>query len=101
MSSHVTCTRRRAPEMPFDWLDSAECRDASPELFFDPYAEKEALKYCAVCPVTLECFIYANQHDGDGMLIGEYGIWGGIRAKNRRDIRRSLKTVSANVIPVR
>jgi WhiB family transcriptional regulator, redox-sensing transcriptional regulator len=64
------------------WRDRAKCLGEDTELFFPltaPLPSGDALRLCAVCPVTAECDAWAEGH-------GErWGVWGG---KDREFSRR-------------
>ncbi len=72
------------------WLDRAACRDVDPEIFFPigtgVLAERQVIRAKAVChrcPVRAECLRWAQVHgQGDG-------VWGGLDADERRELRRS------------
>lgn len=53
---------------PTDWHTIAACRGADTAIFFDAQRVREALAYCATCPVSDAC-----KRAGDG----EAGVWGG------------------------
>lgn len=73
------------------WSERAACRGL-PELFFPPLDEHgneigstvEARKICAHCPVRSECL--------DAALVTgeEYGIAGGLNARERLSLKRRL-----------
>jgi WhiB family redox-sensing transcriptional regulator len=73
---------------PSDWRDEAACLDMDREIFF-PIGEEgrqtlPAKVICAGCPVREFCLDWA-------LLNGaEFGIWGGLTSRERRDylIRR-------------
>jgi WhiB family redox-sensing transcriptional regulator len=67
-----------------EWQDRALCREIGGDIWFPESRESAdpAKKICARCPVAQECFEYSLE-------IGEeFGIWGGVSEKGRRDIRR-------------
>jgi WhiB family transcriptional regulator, redox-sensing transcriptional regulator len=73
-----------------EWRYAARCRHADPELFFPagtagPALRQEALakRICADCPVRMPCLRWALRH---GV---EFGIWGGIDERQRREMRGS------------
>lgn len=68
------------------WHAEAGCRGMGPELFFPERREQseEARTVCASCPVRTECTEHALEHEG-------HGIWGGLSANQRRDIRQTRK----------
>lgn len=63
-----------------DWMDSALCAQTDPELFFPDKGQPsyDAKRVCATCPVRTECLLYALANRE------EYGIWGGLTARERR-----------------
>jgi WhiB family redox-sensing transcriptional regulator len=71
-------------------MDRAACIGIDAELFFPAPAEgvditplvRDAQSVCARCPVRAECLQHALTHNL------EHGIWGGVTAKRRREIRR-------------
>ncbi len=65
-----------APSGVAEWGSRAACRGVDPEVFFDVERAREALSYCAGCPVALQCAAAGR---------GEpYGVWGGRRHGLRR-----------------
>lgn len=69
------------------WREEAACRDADVELFFSQSEsdQREALAYCAECPVRERCLMTA-------VLVGEeYGIWGGTLEGERRGLAREAR----------
>lgn len=72
-----------------NWRARAACRDHDPELFFPEGTAgpalgqaEEAKLICVPCPVRAQCLRFALLH-GLG-----FGIWGGLTAAERRDLRR-------------
>lgn len=74
------------------WADDALCAQHDPELWFtdseDPdfnsqrrVREAVAKDICKGCPVAAECLAYALSSDQ------RYGIWGGLAAWERRQMR--------------
>jgi WhiB family redox-sensing transcriptional regulator len=81
--------------MGLDWQDKASCQSVSdPEIFFQPWTEKDALQYCAICPVIDQCLEYAESLDDYGLRLGAYGIWGGLTDKERGKMRRDRRRVA-------
>jgi WhiB family redox-sensing transcriptional regulator len=85
-------TRTAPTEIP-DWYDHAACIGMN-DLFFPESlsqgrprndASDEAIAICHVCPVIGDCAHYAltqsNAQD-------PYGIWGGMTARQRKNMRR-------------
>jgi WhiB family redox-sensing transcriptional regulator len=71
------------------WMEEGECLRESPELFYptehgrtaeDIKSLKVAKAICHECPVEEECLRYALRHEM------EWGVWGGLSAKERRRI---------------
>ena len=70
------------------WMDEALCAQTDPELWFpkqralggSPRAAKEI---CQQCPVAVQCLSYAMDH------VITHGIWGGLTAKQRQELRRN------------
>jgi WhiB family redox-sensing transcriptional regulator len=76
------------------WRERARCRGLGYELFFPESEEapeaEEAKAICAECEVAAQCLAYAVAAKE------EYGIWGGMTARERRSARRrSRKRKSA------
>ena len=69
------------------WKDDGLCVDYDTSMFFEKYEEgsiefkNNIDQFCLNCPVLKTCFAV-------GVSGKEYGIWGGITANQRRDIRR-------------
>lgn len=72
---------------PGDWVTDGACWDhPTPDLWFpekgDWVASRDAKKICADCPVAFDCRQYSlDTRQG-------YGIWGGLSAEDRRQLRR-------------
>jgi len=74
------------------WQFDAACRGEDAALFFAPnYFERKdekdareakAKRYCAVCPVRLQCLEYAIRSREP------HGIWGGLNELERRMLLR-------------
>lgn len=68
------------------------CQETDPESWFpelggESYEMRVAKKYCGMCPVQRECANYA-------IVANEaYGIWGGLTASQRQDIRVGRTTL--------
>ena len=90
-------------DVPHEWPDEAACRDSDPEIFYpapvddrwdelsgtaDPSIIKVAKLICngdpaiarPPCPVRTQCLGYAMRHE-------KYGIWGGLTAQERAELR--------------
>lgn len=70
---------------PLPWADRAVCAQTDPELF---YPEKGGDAHtgralCQSCPVAAECLDYALDNNE------QFGIWGGLTAHDRRELRRA------------
>lgn len=79
-----------------NWLKSAKCRDADPELFFAINAEmvpsaqlRATQSYCCACPVQARCLEYA-------LDTGATGIWAATTDKMRRAMRRQPSATSVH-----
>jgi WhiB family redox-sensing transcriptional regulator len=76
-----------------NWPNRAACRDSDPDLFFpldsDIASEIEAKRVCRGCPVRSECLDDAVEN---GM---QHGIWGGLNAKERRNLKRRTQKMAA------
>lgn len=72
---------------PVSWRDEAACLGADPNIFF-PHSQgttvfsMHAKAICRGCRVRSECLDYAVSN-GMG-----YGIWGGLTARTRKEMRR-------------
>lgn len=75
--------------LPGDWARSARCREVPPVLFFPGRGEDAgpAKTVCRQCAVIAECRAYALAHPE------LQGVWGGLSAGGRRDLRRHLAAV--------
>ncbi|WP_063749801.1 WhiB family transcriptional regulator [Streptomyces xylophagus] len=71
-----------------EWRDDAACRDYDPELWH-PVSDTTAapaIRICTtVCPVREECLDFAL-NEGE-----QYGVWGGLTEKERRQLRAPQK----------
>ena len=74
-----------------DWVEDALCAQVDPEIFFPEQAQlahaKPAKSICANCPVTSQCLDY-------GMDM-QFGVYGGLTATERAQLRRKTKGVAA------
>lgn len=75
------------PETPLDWMDTAACKGADPEIFFQ-LGETEAKQLCRRCPVRDKCLDFAGEDP--------YGIWGGQSERDRSRVRRKARTSQGN-----
>lgn len=73
------------------WADWAVCGETDPEAYFVEKggSTRPAKRVCAGCPVRQECLDYALEHDE------AFGVWGGLSARERRDIARSRRREAA------
>lgn len=71
------------------WRARAACRDADPALFFPERGESlaPAHAYCAGCAVRDTCL--------DEGLGERFGVWGGTSERERRRLRRTVRTAAA------
>jgi len=77
-----------------EWMESANCSTADPEMFFPDqnsrWGLEKAQRICAECSVVAECLDYAQQYPD---LLG---IWGGLsqnqRARKRTDNRKAVRS---------
>jgi WhiB family transcriptional regulator, redox-sensing transcriptional regulator len=77
---------------PYAWQDRAECKGVGPGQFFaalqgkpvqQSRIEKETIRdYCNNCTVREHCLNFAMRYGMD------YGIWGGLTERQRRDLHR-------------
>jgi WhiB family transcriptional regulator, redox-sensing transcriptional regulator len=73
---------------PMDWMSSALCAQVDPDLFF---GEKEGARWiarraksvCANCPVAAACLEF-------GMDDLSWGVYGGLTAHERRELRDAV-----------
>jgi WhiB family redox-sensing transcriptional regulator len=72
-----------------EWQLSARCRGTDPSMFFHADGERglrrhkrerEAKRFCAQCPVRVQCLVYSLR------FREPYGIWGGVTENERRSI---------------
>lgn len=78
------------------WVDSANCRESDPEIFFsnDWRHRARAKTLCDTCPVVDDCLKFATENRID------IGIWGGTHPNERLTgkRRRSKQLNISNVI---
>lgn len=74
---------------PEDWPLLAKCRGMNDALFPDGKDQKRAQKICAGCPVKLRCLAEAL----DNRI--EWGVWGGMTERERRQILRTRPDVES------
>ena len=73
-----------------DWMQDAECAIGGydRDLWFpEPgyYFPTQVKRICKTCPVKQQCLDFADQEGYD------YGIWGGLTERERRQIKNSKK----------
>lgn len=70
----------------YEWQFDGACREADPETFFSPEAERgprrrarerAAKSLCARCPVVRQCLEHALR------VREPYGVWGGLTTSER------------------
>jgi len=83
-----------------DWRHRAICRDEDPELFFPVGTSGHALlkiaeakAVCRRCPVVAECLAHALNAGED------HGIWGGMTADERDELKRARRSTSRRTPP--
>ena len=66
------------------WAVFAACRERDPDVFFAATIEeeREAIRICNGCAVSLDCLEFALQTKAS------FGIWGGLTEKQRRSLGR-------------
>lgn len=73
-----------------EWVEFATCAGADDETFFPGNGRTRAAReFCTVCPVMAECLAYALERPW------LTGVWGGVSAHERRDMRRAASKASA------
>lgn len=78
------------------WMSEAVCKEIGPEPFFPESGENhaQAVAVCRSCPVKNECLEYALTLEQSGVWT-VLGIWGGLTARERRNLRRrTLRSVA-------
>jgi hypothetical protein len=73
------------PDRGEEWMADALCAGIGPDPFFpeDTGEAAEGKRICRKCPVQSECLDYALANNE------QYGIWGGMSLKERRQARRT------------
>lgn len=85
--------RMRAEQAFFDLAKAIKkhgtpvCQEVDPDLWFpesggENFQYRMAKKFCAPCPVKTECLTLALENNE------QFGIWGGLTAKERQKLRR-------------
>lgn len=72
-----------------DWTLSAKCRGLQDDLFPDGAGQKRARAVCMGCRVRCECLAEAL----DNRI--EWGVWGGMTERERRQLLRQHTDVSS------
>lgn len=73
------------------WIEGALCAQTDPEAFF-PHpgplgaSDRRLKRICAACPVRRPCLEYAL---AEGL---EYGVWGGLTARERMKLQEKALT---------
>jgi WhiB family transcriptional regulator, redox-sensing transcriptional regulator len=75
-------------EEPEDWRDLALCAEVDGELFFPEKggSAREAKAVCMACEVRPECLEYVLEMESRPGGHGQWGIWGGLSARQRRPL---------------
>lgn len=73
-----------------EWMRDGLCAQTDPDAFHpDKYGSVEPAKaVCGVCPVLAECRSWALETDQ------RFGVWGGLSARERQQIRTRTTTNS-------
>lgn len=74
------------------WADDALCTEVDiGDLFFVEKggSTRPAKQVCSQCPVAADCLAYALEHEI------EFGVWGGLSARQRRDLKRASRKAAA------
>jgi WhiB family transcriptional regulator, redox-sensing transcriptional regulator len=87
MNEHESQQEDLGADLASPWMLHARCRDLPPAVFFpsDGVGVEVARRYCAECPVKMQCLEYALEHGID------HGVWGGASERERRRIARSRR----------
>lgn len=73
-----------------EWALRGACRDVDPEsLFVSGAAQHKAKLVCSACEVRIDCL--ADALDSQT----EFGIWGGLTERERRELLRRLPDVTS------
>lgn len=73
----------------YAWMSKAKCSGTTDSLFVEGAAQRKARALCSDCPVKLECLAEAL----DNRI--EWGVWGGLTERERRQLLRSRDNVSS------
>lgn len=74
------------------WADRALCTEVDiGDLFFVEKggSTRPAKLICSRCPVAADCLAYALEHEI------EFGVYGGLSARQRRDLKRASRKAAA------
>lgn len=65
------------------FMSEGLCAQTDPEAFFPEKGKsgRDAKAVCQLCPVRVECLVYALDHDE------RYGVWGGTNPRQRDAMR--------------
>jgi WhiB family transcriptional regulator, redox-sensing transcriptional regulator len=70
------------------WMEFARCKGMDPNVFFPGHGDHDGMArakaICAGCPVREACGAYCLVE----LPRGEQGVWGGLAANERRQMRR-------------
>ena len=72
-----------------NWPSQAACKDDPDQMFVSGADQHRAKKQCLSCPVRTECLAEAL----DNRL--EWGVWGGMTERERRQVLRSRPNVAS------
>ena len=77
-------------ETRWNWRSASRCRTSDAEdLFVTGRKQREARRFCRVCPVRTECLAHALDHRI------EFGVWGGMTERQRRKLIRQHPEVTS------
>lgn len=88
--------RKVADVSSLQWMNEARCAEIGDAPFFPEHGEdyRQAVAVCNSCPVKAECLEHAIRLEQSGAW-NVTGIWGGLTAKQRKDLRsRTLRIVA-------
>lgn len=76
-------TAKYLPITPHDWMTDARCAEVDPDLWFPEIGSPapEAKKICGSCPVAAQCAELAVTNNE------RHGIWAGLSARDRQQLR--------------
>ncbi|MEV6081742.1 WhiB family transcriptional regulator [Streptomyces sp. NPDC052069] len=70
-----------------DWMADAVCAQTDPDLWFPEGSGNQGIaakRICTACPVRRQCEEQIADLEGCGTAGGQYGVWGGLSARQRR-----------------